>query len=88
MLTVGQFHKETSNGLKSAAIFPPPTTSVCLGDRVSGSDVDLFSDLDDVIHLDAEVSNGALDLRMSKQMLRGSEVAGSPVDQHRHRASQ
>ena len=36
------------------------------GDRERGSDFDLFGDLDGIIDLDAEVSNGALDLRMSK----------------------
>ena len=35
---------------------------VCLlGYRVGPSDVDLLRDLDRVIHLDAEVANGALD---------------------------
>ena len=52
------------------------------------SDVDLLGDLDGVIDLDAEVAHGAFDLRMSEQKLHGSEVAGSPVDQHRLRASQ
>ena len=49
--------------------------------------VDLLRDLDGVIDLDAEVANGALDLRMSEQKLYSTEVAGSPVEQHRFRAA-
>ena len=36
------------------------------GYRVIGSDVDLLGDLDSVVDLGAEVSNGAFDLRMSE----------------------
>ena len=51
------------------------------------SDIDFLGDLDRIIDLDAEISNGALDLRMSEQKLYGSEVAGPPVNQHSLRAA-
>ena len=55
------------------------------GVRVS-SDIDLLGDLDSVIDLNAEIPNGALDLRMAQQKLNRSEVSSSPVDQHGLRA--
>ena len=51
------------------------------------SDIDFLGDLDRIIDLDAEISNGALDLRMSEQKLHGSEVACPPVNQHSLRAA-
>ena len=36
--------------------------------RVSRSDLDLLSDLNRVLDLDAEIPNGALDLRMSERL--------------------
>ncbi len=54
----------------------------CQGDRVEHSDIDLLRDLDGIIDIDTEISNGALDLRMSKQELDSSKVPGSPADQH------
>ena len=47
------------------------------------SDVDLFCYRERVVDLDAEISNGALDLSMSQKELHGSQVAGSAVDQGR-----
>ena len=40
----------------------------CQGYRVRGSDIDLLGDLDGVIDLDAEISNGGFDLRMSQRL--------------------
>jgi len=36
-----------------------------------------------VIHLDAEISDRALDLGVAEQELDGSQVTGAPVDQGR-----
>lgn len=60
----------------------------CQGYRVIGSDVDLLGDLDSVVDLDAEVAHRTLNFRMAEQKLHGSEVAGSPIDQHGFRPSQ
>ena len=38
------------------------------GDSVEPSDIDLFSNLDRVIDFDAEISNGALNFRMSERL--------------------
>ena len=46
-----------------------------------GSNVNLLGDLDRVVDVDAEIPNRAFDLRMSKQKLDRTEVAGSPIDQ-------
>ena len=45
------------------------------------SDVDFLGDLNGVINFNAEVPDGALDLRVSKQELYSPEVPGAPVDQ-------
>jgi hypothetical protein len=50
---------------------------------VRPSDVDLLSNLDCIVDLNAEVPHGALNLGMSKQKLYGSQVARPPVDQYR-----
>lgn len=44
------------------------------------SDVDLFCFREHVVDLDAEISNGALDLSMFQQELHSSQVAGSAID--------
>jgi hypothetical protein len=54
----------------------------------TASDIDLLRDLDCIIDLNTEVTDGALDLRMSKQQLDCTQVAGAPVDQHGLCASQ
>ena len=59
----------------------------CLGYRDEFLDIDFLGDFDRIIDLDAEIANGAFDLRMSKQKLHGSEVAGPPVNQHSLRAT-
>jgi hypothetical protein len=40
------------------------------------SDVDLLRDLNGIVHFDAEVANGALDLGMSKQELDPAQITG------------
>lgn len=45
------------------------------------SDVDLFSDSQRIVDLDAEVSDGAFDLRMPQKQLDGAQVAGLLIDQ-------
>ena len=50
---------------------------------VEASDIDLFRKFNGVINLDAKIANSTLDLGMAKQELHCSEVASSPVDQHR-----
>jgi hypothetical protein len=47
------------------------------------SDVDLFCYRERVVDLDAEISNGALDLRVPQKELHGSQVAGTSIDQGR-----
>jgi hypothetical protein len=45
------------------------------------SDVDILRDLDCVVDLDAEVTASALDLGVTEQELRSTQVAGSSEDQ-------
>jgi len=45
------------------------------------SHINLFGHFEGVIHLDAKVSRGALDLGMAEQQLNGTQVAGSAIDQ-------
>jgi len=52
------------------------------------TDVDLLSNLDRIIHFDAEVADRALDLRMSKKQLDGAQVARAAIDQNRLRSPQ
>jgi hypothetical protein len=47
-----------------------------------------FRDLNGVVHLDAEVADGALDPRMAQQQLHSAQIASAPVDQHGLRTSQ
>lgn len=42
--------------------------------------VDLLSYCDGIIHLDAKVSHGALDLGVTEQQLNSPQIAGAPVD--------
>ena len=62
-------------------------TDLC-GGRGAISVPTAIGDLDRVIDLDAEVANGAFDLRMSEQKLHRSEIPGASVDQYCLRASQ
>jgi len=80
---VATSHKRTSGHPRSATRRTPPTTSAvgCIAFTFN-----LLGDLDSVIDLDAEIPNGALDLRMAQQELDRSEVSSSPVDQHDLRA--
>ena len=43
----------------------------------------LLPQLQGVLHLDAKVTNRALELRMAQQELHGAQVLGPPVDQRR-----
>jgi hypothetical protein len=52
------------------------------------SDVNLFRYCQGVIYFDAQVSDRAFDLGMSKQKLNSPEISGSPVDQSGFGASQ
>jgi hypothetical protein len=45
--------------------------------------VDLPRYSESVVDLNAEIAHGALDLRMAKQELNGTHVAGSPINQRR-----
>jgi hypothetical protein len=51
------------------------------------SDVNLFRDRQCIVNFDAEVTNGAFDLRVTEQQLDRPEVAGPTVDQSRFRAA-
>ena len=52
------------------------------------SEVDLFRYGKGVIDLNAEISDGALDLGMAEQKLHGSKVANPTIDQGRLCSSQ
>src|ERR1700722_1409386 len=52
------------------------------------SDLSLFRYRERVIHLDAEISDRALDLGVTEQELDGSQVAGAPIDQGSLRPAQ
>lgn len=54
----------------------------CRRYRVSGSDIDLLSDLDRIFDFDAEIPHGTFDLRMPQQQLDRAQLACAPVDQH------
>ena len=47
------------------------------------SDLDLFRDGKSVVHLNAEVADGALDLGVAQQKLHRSQIAGPTVNQRR-----
>lgn len=44
-------------------------------------EVNLFGNRDRVVHLDAEVPHGALQLGVAEEELHGAQVAGFPIDQ-------
>jgi hypothetical protein len=46
-------------------------------------DVYLFCYREGIVDLDAELSNGAFDLRMAQKELYGSQITGSAIDQGR-----
>jgi hypothetical protein len=52
------------------------------------SDVNLLRYCDGVVDLYAEVSDGALDLRVPQQELHRPQIACAPIDQGRFRASE
>lgn len=52
------------------------------------SDVDLFGNSQGVVHLDAQVPDGAFDLSVSEQKLNGPKIARATIDQRRLCASQ
>ena len=45
------------------------------------SDIDLFGYRDSVIHLDAQVPHGALDLGVAQEELNGTQVTRASIDQ-------
>jgi len=47
------------------------------------SDIHLFCYCDGIINLDAEVSYGALDLRVTEEQLDSAQISGAPVNQRR-----
>ena len=60
----------------------------CQTINVARSDIGLLSEFDRIINFDVEISNSALNFRMSQQELNGSQVPGSPIDQHRFGSAQ
>jgi hypothetical protein len=44
-------------------------------------DLRLLGNLEGVIYLDTEISDGAFKLRVPQQELNGSEISGPPIDQ-------
>ena len=52
------------------------------------SDLHLFRYRKRVVHLDAEISDRAFNLRVAEQELHGSQIAGASVDQCRLRPTQ
>ena len=55
---------------------------------LSASDVNLFGYGERIIHLNTEVTHGALDLGVPEQQLNCAEVAGSAIDQRCLRSPQ
>ena len=53
------------------------------GSALMSSDLDLLGYGEGIIDIDAQVSNGALDLGVAEQELNGSKVPGSSVDHGR-----
>ena len=47
----------------------------------SGSNVNFFCNIQGIIYLNAQIPDGAFNLRMSKEQLNRSEVPGSPIDE-------
>ena len=64
---------------QSAAALPPRVQR----EYSQTSDVDFFCYLQRIVNLDAEVTNGGLDLGMSKQKLYRTQISRSTVDQRR-----
>jgi hypothetical protein len=50
--------------------------------------VSLLGDLQRIVNLDTEISDGAFELHVPKQELNGTEIPGAPVDQRSLGASQ
>ncbi len=55
---------------------------------LSASDVNLFGYGERIIHLNTEVTHGALDLGVPEQQLDRAEVASSAIDQRGLRSAQ
>ncbi len=51
------------------------------------SDFDLLSNRQRVVHLDPEIADGALNLRVTQEQLHGSQIAGLAIDQRRFRSA-
>ena len=51
------------------------------------SDFRLLRHLKGVVHLDSEVANGTLDLRVAKKQLHCAKVVRPPIDQRRLRSA-
>src|SRR5271166_7000016 len=47
---------------------------------LAGSELNLLRDAEGVVDLDAEIADGAFELRMSEERLYGSQVARLPVN--------
>jgi hypothetical protein len=54
----------------------------------ASSDIQLLGECNGVINLDAKIPDGAFDPGVAEQKLNSSQVARSPVDQHRLRPAQ
>ena len=47
----------------------------------SSLNVNFFGDIQGIVHLNAQISYGTFNLRMSKEQLNRSKVTGSPVNE-------
>ena len=47
------------------------------------SDLDLLGDFNGIVNIDAEMANGALDLRVTEEQLDSAQISGAPVNQRR-----
>ena len=66
----------------------PSASRVNAADRHSASsDVGLLRELQCIVDVDAQVAHRALDLRVAKQQLHGTQVACPPVDQRGFRSA-
>jgi hypothetical protein len=79
---------ESSSGherLELAGQQPSPSAVVTSTARLHLS---LLGDIQRIVNLGTEISNGAFELHAPKQDLNGTEIPGAPVDQRGFGASQ
>ncbi len=80
----------TASGVDNSgttAIGRTPPARATVWSAAKWSDLRLLRHLKRVVHLDSEVANGALDLRVSKKQLHVAKIVRPPIDQRRFRSA-